>query len=92
MTKEDLLDYGYEDTVVFENPDYGDSIIGVDINGRAIYSLQKMAENLAAEDHMSYEDAVDFIDYNAARSLSYVEDGPIIADIFEGETNGRKLK
>lgn len=91
MTKKDLADEGYVDTVVFENPDYGDSIIGIDIDGRAVYSLERMAESLMETDNMTYDEAIEFIDYNAARSLPYVENGPIIVEVFEEEMNGRKL-
>lgn len=76
MTKEDLLDNGYENIVVFENPDYGDSIIGVDINNRAVYSYDKMVENLMKKEKMSEEDAIDFIDYNTVGF--HIEGGPII--------------
>ena len=82
MTKEDLEDFGCEDVVVFENPDFGDSIIGIDTNNRAVYSLEKMIENLMISDHMEYEDAADFISYNTVRSLSYQEGAPIIVDLF----------
>lgn len=80
MTKKQLADEGYEDTIVFDNPDYGDSIIGVDMDGRAIYSYDRMVENLMKKDKMSEEDAIEFIDYNTVGF--HIEDGPIIAMLF----------
>ena len=72
LTKRSILtDIGYEESVVFENPDYDDAIIGVDENGRVIYSYEMMAKCLMKEDGMSYEEACEFIDYNTIRALPY---------------------
>lgn len=96
LTKRSILaDIGYEESVVFENPDYDDAIIAVDENGRVIYSYEMMAKCLMKEDGMTYEEACEFIDYNTVRSLPYYPNAPIIAyntDIFEGETKKYRLK
>lgn len=77
--KRDLLvELGYEDSVVFEDPDYDDAIVGYDSNGRIIYNFDKMVECLMKDDGMEYEEAVEFIEYNTIRSLPYVQNGPII--------------
>lgn len=39
MTREELIEMGYEDTVVFENPDYDGCMLGISTDGRAVYSL-----------------------------------------------------
>lgn len=72
MNKRELLcDMGYEDSIIFENPDYEQAIIGVSIDGNVVYDYDVMIEELIKEG-MTFEDAVEFIDYNTVRSLSYV--------------------
>ena len=44
MTRQELIDKGYEDTVVFENPDFDGCIVGVTTDRIAVYSFSKMAE------------------------------------------------
>ena len=79
-----LIEMGYEDTVLFENPDYLSAITGISDTGRLIYSYEKMVEHLMKEDEMEEEDAIEFIDYNTIRALPYMGDNaPIINyDIF----------
>lgn len=80
MTKRQiLLDMGYEDSIVFENPDYDSAIVGVSDNGEVIYDFDKMVRWLMEEDGITAEEAADFICYNSIRSLPYVGEGaPII--------------
>lgn len=79
MNREILCDLGYEDSIVFENPDYDEAIIGVSHDGRVIYDMDLMVEHLMIHDGMTEMDAVDFIDYNTARSIPYAgEYAPII--------------
>lgn len=80
MTKRQiLLDMGYEDSIIFENPDYDSAIVGVSDNGEVIYDFDKMVEHLMVEEDMTAEEAADFISYNSIRSLPYVGEGaPII--------------
>lgn len=75
-----LIDLGLEDSIVFENPDYDSAIIGYDANNyRIIYDYQKMIEYLIENDGMSYEEAVEFIEYNTLRSIPYAGDkAPIV--------------
>lgn len=76
--KELLVEMGYEDAVILENPDYDSAIIGVSESGRVIYDYDKMVEWLMETDGMTQEDAVDFIDYNTIRALPYFANSPII--------------
>lgn len=76
--KQQLLDNGYEDVVVFENPGYDTALIGVSENNRAVYSYDKMVEHLMKYEDMTEEDACDFICYNTIRALPYIPDAPII--------------
>lgn len=77
--KDILCEQGYEDAILFENPDYASAIIGLSEDGRVIYSYPLMISHLVDKDHMSEEDAVEFIDYNTIRALPYMgEMRPII--------------
>ena len=80
MTKrETLAEMGYNNSIVFENPDYDDAIIGVSYDDRVVYDYDKMIECLMLEDGMSMEEAQDFIDYNTLRALPYAGNcGPIV--------------
>ena len=69
--KEKLIDYGYEDVVVFENPSYDSAIVGVSHDNRAIYDYDKMTESLMTEEDWEEIDAIEWIDYNAIRSIMY---------------------
>lgn len=71
-----------EDALVFDNPAYDNSIIGQTFDGRAIYDVDAMAEELAADDEITVEEAMDFIDYNAIRSLPYAGDkAPVVVHV-----------
>ena len=76
--RQQLWDMGYEDAVVFENPDYDSAIIGVSTDGRAVYSYNLIIEHLVMTDGMSVEDAAEFIDFNTIRALDYIENAPIV--------------
>jgi len=69
------------DLVVFSNPSFDDSILGISSDDRVIYDYDKMVEELMKKDNISELDAIEFIDYNTLRSLSYVENSPIILQI-----------
>lgn len=74
MTREDLIEKGFEDVVVFENPDFKNCIIGVSIDGRAIYSYSKMIEWFMKENDCDSDTAIEFIEYNTIRALFYQEE------------------
>ena len=77
--KDILMDQGFENFIIFENPDYDSAIIGITENNQVVYDYEKMIEHLMQEDDMDYEEAVDFICYNTIRSLPYAGEGaPII--------------
>lgn len=73
-----LEELGYEDVIVFD--DYGEeTLIGVDSNNRAVYDYDKMIEWTMRNFDCTYEDAMDWIDYNTIRSIPYVGEGaPIV--------------
>ena len=68
-----------EDAIVFDNMSYDGSIIGVTTDDRVVYDYNKMIEELMQDEEWSYEDAVEWIDYNTIRALPYAgPNGPII--------------
>lgn len=77
--REYLLERGNEENAFFTNPDFIDAIVGISDDGRLVYSYSKMIESLMLSDNMSYEDAVEYIDYNTIRAVPYMgEHAPII--------------
>lgn len=68
--KEYLHERGYDDTVVFENPDYITAIVGLSEDGRLIYDFDKMVEHLVNTDGMDAEEAIEFVEFNTIQSLS----------------------
>ena len=87
--RELLNELGYENSVVFECPAYDAAIIGTTDDDRVVYSYDLMVRCLMDEDNMSYEEAIEFIDYNTMRALPYFEGHPIVVhmtDMF-GITN-----
>ena len=82
MVKPEVRERLDDGALVFDNPAYDNSIIGQTFDGRAIYDVEAMAEELAADDEMTLEEAMDFIDYNAIRSLPYAgERAPVVVHI-----------
>lgn len=77
-----LLDTDYPDTILFDNPAYDNSIVGISTDGCLVYDFYKMAKELSEDDNITIEDAIEFIEYNAVRALPYVpyETRPIIVD------------
>ena len=78
MNRDILVEMGYEDVTVFENPDFDSAIIGVSSDGQVVYSYSKMVEHLVKQDKMSYEEAEEFIAYNTIRALPYFKNAPIV--------------
>lgn len=83
--RERLCDIGAEEALVFDNPDFDSAIIGATIDGKAVYDYDAMVAQLAEDDEIDVEDAIDFIEYNTIRSLPYAgELAPVIIRKFEG--------
>lgn len=67
------------DALVFDNQSYDKSIIGVTLDGRVIYCLELMIEELSDELKCDYTEAYDWISYNTIQSLPYAgEKAPLI--------------
>lgn len=76
-----IAELGYENVRIFDDSlgfDYADAFIGMSDNGRAVYSYDKMVEHIMVKEGWSYEEAVEWIDYNTIRALPYYPDGPIV--------------
>lgn len=76
--REKLIEQGYEDLVVFENPSFDKAIIGVSYDDRVVYDYDLMVEAAMEEEGWTAEDAIDWIEFNTLRSLGYVEGSPIV--------------
>ena len=57
-------------TVLFRNPDYVTAICGVTYNNEVVYDFEKMVEYLIKYEDMNYDEAIDFIYYNASFGMS----------------------
>lgn len=69
--KDALHQFGYDDSIVFENPSYADAVIGISNSGNVCYCYEKMIQSLMQEDSMDEEEAIEFIDYNTIRAIPY---------------------
>lgn len=56
-------------SIIFENPNYSSALVGITTDGRAVYDYELMIRDLSLKDNMSYEEALEFIDYNTVNSL-----------------------
>lgn len=72
-----------EEVMLLEEEAFRESLVGISSNMRAVYDYDKMAEEYAEYHGCSLEDAMDYIDFNVIRSLSYWgQKAPIIMDTF----------
>lgn len=76
--KKQLVDNGYEEILLFDNPSYVSAFIGVSDDGKAIYDFDLMVECLIKEDDIDASSAIEFIEYNTIRALPYYKNSPII--------------
>lgn len=80
--KELVHDLGYDDAQLFDSClgfDYADAFIGMSDDGRAVYSYDKMVEHIIEKEGWSYEEAVEWIEYNTIRALPYAgPNAPIV--------------
>lgn len=80
MTAEErLLEFGYEDVIIFKDYSYDDALIGISDDDRAVYDYGKMIEWLMKKEDWSQDVAMDWVNYNTLRALPYMgEAAPII--------------
>lgn len=75
---DDLEDLGCDELIIFGNGEYDDAIIGVTTDNRVVYDFDLMVECLVKRDNCDEIEAVEWIEYNTIRSLTYVEGAPVI--------------
>lgn len=79
-----------EDAVVFDNPSFDNSIIGITTDGKAVYDYEKMVDELMTDDNISEQEAIDWIEYNTIRAIPYAgEMAPIIMFTFKEDIYGQ---
>ena len=71
---QDIRNRLHDDTIVFDNMSYDNSIIGTTFDGRAIYDYDLMVEEFISDEECSSDEAIDWIEYNTLRSLPYAGD------------------
>lgn len=77
--KQWLVEQGYDDSILLENPSYRNAVVGVSDEGRVIYSARIILQDMMIDEGMEYEEAIDHFSYNLLRSLPYMgERAPII--------------
>jgi hypothetical protein len=77
--RDKLVELGFEDAMVFDEPEFDSAIIGTTHDGRAVYSYELMLKKLVVEDFYTEEEAAEFIDYNTIRTIAYMgETAPVI--------------
>jgi hypothetical protein len=78
-----------EDTIVFDNPAFDNSIIAITTDGQAVYDYNKMVCELMKDDNISEQEAIDWIEYNTLRAIPYAgEMAPIVVFTLEDSIYG----
>jgi hypothetical protein len=73
ITKEEILEKVEDGIMLFENPDYGNAILGISDEGRVCYSMGEMIYYLVKNEICAdYSEAMEYIDYNTIRALAYM--------------------
>lgn len=73
-----------EDAIVFDNPSFDNSIVGVTTDGNVVYDYDKMVNELIGDEGISEQDAIDWIEYNTIRSIPYAgEMAPVVMYSFK---------
>ena len=69
--KREILAELAPEAVIFDEPSFDNSIIGISTDGAIIYDYASMVEEFMGDNNCEYEEAADFIDYNTIRSIPY---------------------
>ena len=70
--------YGYEDVVIFTEPDYAEAFMGVTDTNRAVYDFELMVKHLCDKEHLTKLDAIEFIELNTMKASAFHHDSPLI--------------
>lgn len=61
-----------EQPLILDNMAYDNSIIGITEGKHLVYSYEKMIEELMEDEGWSYEEAVEWLEYNTLRAIPYM--------------------
>lgn len=81
MKVDEVFSYADEHGIgimLLNNPSFNNSIIGISYDDRVIYDMKLMIKEIMETDNITEAEAIEFIEYNTLRALSYYEDAPII--------------
>lgn len=79
MVNEKLRKRLPDDVLILDNASYDNSIIGVTLDGRLIYSYGRMVEEYREENNCDEVDAIEWVEFNTLRALPYMGDkAPIV--------------
>jgi hypothetical protein len=74
MTAQDLIDNANPKALVLEPKEtFNAALVGVTADGRLVYSEDRILTVLQDKDGMSYEEALDYYQYNTVRALEYAK-------------------
>lgn len=77
--EERLLENGYEGVKYLTDFSYDSALIGVTDDNRAVYDFDKMVDWLVDTQKFTYEESIEWIEFNTIRALPYFgSDAPII--------------
>lgn len=91
--RDDLAERGYPLSIVYDEPSFDESILGVDHSGRTVYSFELMVEEYVRDEvgdvstlsedeyYEKRDEAIEFIEYNTLRATPYMGTGaPVVID------------
>ena len=70
--REYLEEQEHEDTIFFEHPSFVKAITGISDSGQLIYDYNLMIAAAMEEEGWTYEEAVEWIEYNTLRTIPYM--------------------
>ena len=75
-----------ENSILLENYSYDGAIIGATKEGSVLYDYDLMIQWLQETEDFSYDDAVEWIEYNTLRAIPYFQSKGIVPTIvYKGE-------
>lgn len=75
-----------EDNMIVLDPEWMDeAMIGTTPAGQVVYDYDLLVMVLRQHDGMTWEEAVDYVNYNTVRSLAYLDPElrPVIVQVFQ---------
>ena len=72
--------------ILLEGDEFADGAVGISDNYHIIYDYDQLVHSLMSHDDLSFDDAVDMLEYNTLRALPYMQSqgrAPIIMNSFE---------